>query len=64
MEPVARVGNALTGIGAGGTIVFGIWLAFSLRRLRRLGRLDHRGIVLWAVGGGAASGRARRTCRA
>ena len=30
MEPVVKVGNAATGIGAGGTIVFGVWLAFSV----------------------------------
>ena len=30
MEPVAKVGNATVGIGAGGTIVLGIWLAFSI----------------------------------
>jgi uncharacterized membrane protein len=30
MEPVAKVGNATAGIGAGGTIVLGIWLAFSV----------------------------------
>ena len=30
MEPVAKVGNAAIGAGAGGTIVFGIWLAFSV----------------------------------
>ena len=30
MDPVARVGNAAVGIGAGGTIVLGIWLAFSI----------------------------------
>ncbi len=30
MEPVVKVGNASIGIGAGGTIVFGIWLAFSV----------------------------------
>jgi uncharacterized membrane protein len=30
MEPVVKVGNIATGIGAGGTIVFGIWLAFSI----------------------------------
>ncbi len=29
MEPIVKVGNAAIGIGAGGTIVFGIWLAFS-----------------------------------
>jgi len=30
MEPVVKVGNAAVGIGAGGTIVLGIWLAFSI----------------------------------
>jgi uncharacterized membrane protein len=30
MEPVVKVGNASVGIGAGGTIIFGIWLAFSV----------------------------------
>jgi uncharacterized membrane protein len=29
MEPVVKVGNAAIGIGATGTIVLGIWLAFS-----------------------------------
>jgi hypothetical protein len=29
MEPVVKVGGAAVGIGAGGTIVLGIWLAFS-----------------------------------
>jgi uncharacterized membrane protein len=29
MEPVVKVGNASVGIGAGGTIVLGIWLALS-----------------------------------
>ena len=30
MGPVVKVGNASVGIGEGGTIVFGIWLAFSV----------------------------------
>lgn len=29
MEPIVKVGSAAVGIGAGGTIVLGIWLAFS-----------------------------------
>jgi hypothetical protein len=29
MGPIVKVGNASVGIGAGGTIIFGIWLAFS-----------------------------------
>jgi tetraacyldisaccharide-1-P 4'-kinase len=30
MEPVVKVGNAVVGIGAGGTLLLGIWLAFKL----------------------------------
>ena len=30
MGPVVKVGNAVVGVGAGGTIVFGVWLAFSV----------------------------------
>ena len=29
MEPVAKVGNAAVGVGAGGTLLLGIWLALS-----------------------------------
>ena len=29
MGPIVKVGNAAVGFGAGGTIVLGIWLAFS-----------------------------------
>jgi uncharacterized membrane protein len=30
LGPIAKVGNAVVGIGAGGTIILGIWLAFSV----------------------------------
>ncbi len=30
MAPVVRVGNAAIGLGLGGTIILGIWLAFSV----------------------------------
>ena len=30
LGPAVRIGNAATGIGMGGTIVLGIWLAFSV----------------------------------
>jgi len=30
MEPIVKVGNVAVGIGAGATIVLGIWLAFSI----------------------------------
>jgi uncharacterized membrane protein len=30
MEPVVRIGNAAVGIGMAGTMVLGLWLAFSV----------------------------------
>lgn len=30
MGPIVKVGNAAVGIGAGGTIILGVWLAFSV----------------------------------
>jgi hypothetical protein len=42
MAPLVRVGNAAVGVGMVGTIVLGVWLAFS-EGLRDLGRLDRRG---------------------
>jgi hypothetical protein len=30
MEPIGKIGNVAVGIGAGGTIILGIWLAFSV----------------------------------
>ncbi len=30
MQPVVKLGNAAVGIGMGGTLVFGLWLAFSV----------------------------------
>jgi uncharacterized membrane protein len=30
LSPITRIGNATVGIGLGGTIVLGIWLAFSV----------------------------------
>ena len=49
MEPVARVGNAAVAVGMIGTIVFGLWLAFSV------GGYDIRdgwiiaALVLWVI---------------
>ena len=42
MEPIVKVGNAAIGIGAAGTIVFGIWLAFSVGGYDIWDPLDHR----------------------
>ena len=49
MEPVVKVGNAATGIGAGGTIVFGIWLAISLDAYQVWDGWVIAAIVLWAI---------------
>jgi hypothetical protein len=49
MEPVAKVGNASVGIGAGGTIILGIWLAFSVGGYDIWDPWIIAAIVLWAA---------------
>jgi uncharacterized membrane protein len=49
MAPVAKVGNAAVGIGMGGTIVFGIWLAFSIGDYDIWDGWIIAAIVLWAI---------------
>ena len=49
MEPVVRVGNAAVGIGAGGTIVLGIWLAFSFGGYDIWDVWIIAALVLWAI---------------
>jgi hypothetical protein len=51
MEPVVKVGNAATGIGAGGTLIFGIWLAFSYGGYDIWDLWIVAALVLWAVAG-------------
>ena len=51
MEPIVKVGNAATGIGAGGTLVFGIWLAFSVGGYDIWDPWIIIALVLWAVAG-------------
>jgi uncharacterized membrane protein len=51
MEPIVKVGNAATGIGAGGTLVFGIWLAFSVGGYDIWDLWIIAALVLWAVAG-------------
>jgi hypothetical protein len=51
MDPVAKIGNVAVGIGAGGTIVFGIWLAFSYGGYDIWDPWIIAAIVLWAVAG-------------
>ncbi len=52
MEPIVKVGSAATGIGAGGTIVFGIWLAFSVGNYDIWDGWIIAAIVLWMGAGG------------
>ena len=51
MEPIVKVGNAATGIGAGGTLTFGIWLAFSVGGYDIWDPWIIAALVLWAVAG-------------
>ena len=49
MEPIVKVGNAAVGVGAGGTIVLGIWLAISLDAYQVWDGWVIAAIVLWAI---------------
>jgi hypothetical protein len=49
MGPVVKVGNAAIGIGAGGTIALGIWLAFSVGGYDIWDGWILAAIVLWFV---------------
>ena len=49
MEPVVKVGNGAVGIGAGGTIVFGIWLAFSVGGYDIWDGWIVAALILWAL---------------
>jgi hypothetical protein len=55
MEPIVKVGGAAIGLGAVGTIVIGIWLAFRLDSYAIWDGWIIAAIVLWVVG--AAIGR-------
>jgi hypothetical protein len=59
MEPVVKVGIIATGIGAGGTIVFGLWLAFSVGGYDIWDGWIIAALVLWAIAG-AIGGRTGR----
>jgi hypothetical protein len=49
MEPVVKVGNAAVGVGAGGTIILGIWLAISLDAYQVWDGWVILAIVLWMI---------------
>jgi len=53
MEPIVKVGNAAVGIGAVGTILLGIWLAFALDGYAIWDGWIIAALVLWAVAGAA-----------
>jgi uncharacterized membrane protein len=52
MEPIVKVGTIATAVGAGGTILFGIWLAFSVDSYALWDFWIIAAIVLWAIAGG------------
>jgi hypothetical protein len=52
MAPVAKVGNVAAGIGGMGTIVFGVWLAFSVGGYDIWDGWIIAAIVLWFVATG------------
>ena len=55
MGAIVKVGNAAVGIGAGGTIVLGIWLAFALDGYAIWDGWIIAALVLWAVSGAFGS---------
>ncbi len=52
MEPLAKIGNGAVAIGAGGTIILGIWLAFSYGGYDIWDPWIIAALVLWAIAGG------------
>lgn len=55
MGPLVKIGNASVGIGAGGTIVFGIWLAFSVGGYDIWDGWIIAALVLWVLAAAAGS---------
>ena len=51
MEPVVKVGNVAVGVGAVGTIVLGIWLAFAIDGYAIWDGWIIAALVLWALAG-------------
>lgn len=49
LKPVVKVGDVATGIGAVGTIVFGLWLAFSVGGYDVWDGWIVAALVLWAM---------------
>jgi Predicted integral membrane protein (DUF2269) len=55
MEPVAKVGNAAVGAGAGGTLLLGIWLALSYGDYDLWDGWIIAAIVLWVAAAAVGS---------
>jgi uncharacterized membrane protein len=55
MEPIVKVGNAAVGIGAMGTILLGIWLAFSYGGYDIWDGWIIAALVLWVVAAAVGS---------
>jgi uncharacterized membrane protein len=51
MRPVVKVGNAAVGVGAVGTIVLGIWVAFAIDGYAIWDGWIIAALVLWALAG-------------
>jgi hypothetical protein len=51
MEPIVKVGNIAVGVGAGGTLLLGIWLAFKLDSYAIWDGWIIAALVLWAISG-------------
>jgi uncharacterized membrane protein len=51
MEPLSRVAGAAVGIGAGGTIILGVWLAFSVGGYDIWDGWIIAALVLWVISG-------------
>jgi uncharacterized membrane protein len=51
MEPLSRVAGAAVGIGAGGTIILGVWLAFSVGGYDIWDGWIIAALVLWVFSG-------------
>jgi uncharacterized membrane protein len=52
MGPVVKIGTIATAVGAVGTIVFGLWLTFSVGGYRIWNFWILAALVLWAIAGG------------
>ena len=52
MEPIVKVGNGAVAVGVGGTLIFGLWLAFSVGGYDIWDPWIIIALVLWSVAGG------------